>query len=86
MGDEFKKRILKGYDTGPAWVRIGEMFDDNDKLGNNAAVIPYRLDDAGLIYYKDPDQGDRLCVLVEHDLIKEVFLLGYEVGWRHFNG
>ena len=41
-------------------------------------MLPFELRDNGVIYYRDPDYGSRLCIPDNDDLIKEVFQLVHD--------
>lgn len=48
------------------------MLEDNAQLGLNVASLPFLIRDR-LIYYRDPDRGDRLCVPDYNGLVREMF-------------
>ena len=41
MSNDFRKRLIAGYSTDKLWVKIMQMIDINDKLGEDAAKIPF---------------------------------------------
>lgn len=55
MSDDFKKRIVDGYESDPAWIRIrefldaprirgyvsGQRIDDAKRLGETDLLYPY---------------------------------------------
>ena len=61
MSEEFKERVKEGYKVDPRCIRLRAMIEENAGLRENAADIPYKLV-RGLIYFKDPEQGMRLCI------------------------
>ena len=76
LSDDFKRRLIDGYDADPRWKRIVDVLQINESLKvEDATTLPFERDDDSLVYYKDPDYGQRLC-LPDHDrLIKQVFEL-----------
>jgi len=61
MSDEFKGRVIQGYEDDPRWVRIKQMVEDNAHLRENAAALLYKMV-KGMMYFDDPEQGKRLCI------------------------
>ena len=51
LSDNFKKRLIEGYDTDPGWKRILEMFKTNENLPEqDASTLPFERHDDKLIY------------------------------------
>ena len=70
MSDDFRKRILEGYNNDSGWQRIKEQICANEQLGENAAKLRFEkeapapiLPSEFLIYHVDLATGHRrLCI------------------------
>ena len=74
VSEDFRRRLLDGYQNDKPWQRILQMVKDNDNLGDNAAKLPYKLID-GLLYFADEGRL-RLCIPASVE--KEVFQLAHD--------
>lgn len=79
LSGDFKKRLIEGYETDPRWKRILDVLRRNQTLKNeDAATLPFERNKEGLIHYRDPEYGPRLCVPDYDGLTKEVFQLTHD--------
>lgn len=61
------------------------MLDENNDLDENAVTLSFQHDNSSLIYYKDPDQEDCLCIPGNPDLISNIFQLVHdELGYQGY--
>ena len=73
MSDEFKQRLLEGYQQDPDYVCITDVLNSNDKIkdplqidqgqliDSNKAALPFTRDDDGLIWHTGSGTP-RLCI------------------------
>ena len=72
LSNDFKQKLKIGYKNNAGWKRVRSIVTSNNNLEANAAELPYQIKDK-LINYKDPDLGDRLCILGDNKLLKQAF-------------
>ena len=72
LSNDFKEKLKTGYNNNPGWRHIRNIVTSNNGHEVNAAKLPYQIKN-DLIYYKDPDLGDRLCIPGDKELLKQVF-------------
>ena len=65
-------KLKTGNKKNPGWKRIKNIVTRNDNLKANAVKLSYQIK-VNLIYYKDPNLGDRLCITGDKKLLKQVF-------------
>ena len=77
VSEDFRKRLLEGYQQEPRWTKVIATVEANNDLGTNAAKLPYQLVD-DLLYFNDPDpeRGLRLCLPTSMEA--EVFKLAHD--------
>ena len=73
MSDEFKQRLLEGYQQDPDYVCITDVLNSNDKIkdplqidqgqliDSNKATLPFTQDEDGLIWHTGSGTP-RLCI------------------------
>ena len=87
MNDMFKTRLLSGYAMDKSWDKVRLTLEANQRLDNaDQAVLPFELDEEGLIYHIN-GEGVRCICIPEHDnLIKDVLRLTHdEIGHPGFH-
>ena len=77
MDDVFRQQIQEGYKQDGRWMRIKNLLQDNQSLDDNAVNLPFVIQ-MDLIYYKDPERGQRLCIPDYDCLIKDVFKIAHD--------
>ena len=87
LSDNFKNRLIEGYDIDPEWKRILEVLKTNKNLPDqDASTLAFRRHDDELIYYMDPELSPRLCISDHDGLIKKVFQLAHdELGYPGYH-
>ena len=60
ISPELRREIVEGYTKDPAWKNIIHVLEANDKLGENATVLPFERDNNGLIFKLDDVTGDHV--------------------------
>ena len=75
ISEGFRKRLLDGYQQEPRWIKVMATVKANNDLGDNAAKLPYQIED-DLLYFNDPDKGLRLCLPASMEA--EVFKLAHD--------
>ena len=85
MDEAFRKRLLAGYRTDPAWIKVSAMMDANAKMDGEGAVLPFvRGTDPSLIFHRDKYTGlERLCI--PKSLIKEILEMAHGDGHPGFD-
>ncbi|MGI0135223.1 MAG: integrase zinc binding domain-containing protein [Candidatus Micrarchaeaceae archaeon] len=62
MSNTFKRKILKGYAEDSMWTRTLTTVKANAALGQNAASLPFELQDGLLFRIDAQDSPPRLCI------------------------
>ena len=88
MSEDFKKKVLEGYEKDPAWQRIKTQIDMNEALGENAAKLRFERDPSTAtspfqIYHVDKVTGHRrLCI--PPSVVSEILEIGHGDGHPGF--
>ncbi|SLM41090.1 probable transposable element [Lasallia pustulata] len=87
MNDVFKTRLLSGYAMDKSWDKVRLTLEANQRLDNaDQAVLPFELDEEGLIYHINGEGVRRLCIPEHDNLIKDVLRLTHdEIGHPGFH-
>lgn len=56
MSAEFRTKLIKGYEDDPIWKSTLATLSKNEKLGDNAAILPFKIVD-GIIYSREDASG-----------------------------
>ena len=72
LSNDFKKKLKTGYENDPGWKHVRNIVPSNDNFETNAAKLSYQIE-VHLIYYKNPDLGDHLCIPGDNKVLKQVF-------------
>ena len=72
LSNDFKKKLKTGYKNNPCWKRVINIVTSNENLETNAAKLPYQIKDT-LIYYKNPNLRNYLCIPRDKELLKQGF-------------
>ena len=71
LSNDFKKKLKMCYENNPSWKCVQNIVTINNGLKTNTAKLSYQIKD-DLIYYKDPNLEDRLCIPGNKELLKQV--------------
>ena len=71
LRNNFKEKLKTSYKNDPGWKRVRNIVTSNYGLKTNSVKLPYQIKN-NLIYYKDPNLGDRLCIPRDKKLLKQV--------------
>lgn len=76
MSQSFRERLIAGYQEEPRWSRVMDMVKQNKDLGENAAKLAYEVV-GQVLYFRDDEQGLRLCIPTSA-IEAEVFKLAHD--------
>ena len=88
MSEDFKKKILEGYDKDSGWQRIKEQICTNEELGENSAKLRFEKEKATmssgfLIYHVNRATGHQhLCI--PPSVVPDVLEIGHGDGHPGF--
>lgn len=87
MSEAFKTRLLTGYAADKSWSKVRQTLQANNRLDKtDQAVLPFELDDTGLLYHVGSEGVRRLCIPEHNGLVKEVLQLTHdEIGHPGFH-
>ena len=72
LNNNFKEKLNTGYKNNLSWKRVRNIVTSNNDFKANAAKFPYWVED-NLIYYKNPDLGNCMCIPGDKEHLKQVF-------------
>jgi len=78
MSDEFRKRLIQGYDEDPAWRHTIDVLDkDKNNGGEDTANLPFEWGSDGVIWHRSLSTSDHAFeprrLVIPRSLHKDVF-------------